>query len=72
PYAEDWASSALTALAAAQWLLPGAVAVVELSVKRDFVPPTDFGSLDERRYGAAKIVFLRYSAATAASKAGRS
>lgn len=72
PYAEDWASLALTALAAAQWLLPEAVAVVELAAKRDFVPPTSFIPLDERRYGAAKIVFLRYSAATAAATAGRS
>ncbi|HEV2264557.1 MAG TPA: 16S rRNA (guanine(966)-N(2))-methyltransferase RsmD [Stellaceae bacterium] len=72
PYAEDWASPALTALAAAQWLLPEAVAVVELAAKRDLIPPAGFAPLDERRYGAAKIVFLRYSAATAASKTGRS
>ncbi|HKR20785.1 MAG TPA: 16S rRNA (guanine(966)-N(2))-methyltransferase RsmD [Stellaceae bacterium] len=72
PYAEDWASPALTALAAAGWLLPEAIAVVELAAKRDFIPSADFVPLDERRYGAAKIVFLRYSAATAASKAGRS
>lgn len=72
PYAEDWASPALTALAAAQWLLPEAVAVVELAAKRDLIPPAGFAPLDERRYGAAKIVFLRYSAATAAPKAGRS
>jgi len=71
PYTEDWAAPALTALAAAQWLLPEAIAVVELAVKRDFVPPAGFAPLDERRYGAAKIVFLRYSAATAVS-AGRS
>lgn len=71
PYAEDWASPALTALAAAQWLLPEAITVVELAAKRDFIPPADFAPLDERRYGAAKIVFLRYSAATA-SKTGRS
>ena len=71
PYTEDWAAPALTALAAAQWLLPEAIAVVELEVKRDFVPPAGFAPLDERRYGAAKIVFLRYSAATAVS-AGRS
>jgi len=71
PYAEDWASPALTALATAGWLLPEAIAVVELAVKRDFVPPAGFALLDERRYGAAKIVFLRYSAATA-SKTGRS
>ena len=72
PYAEDWASPALTALACARWLLPEAIAVVELAIKRDFVPPAGFAPLDERRYGAAKIVFLRYSAATAASMTGRS
>jgi len=72
PYAEDWTSPALNALAAAQWLLPEAVVVVELAAKREFVPPANFVALDARRYGAAKIVFLRYSAATAASMTGRS
>lgn len=74
PYAEDWAAPALIALAAAGWLLPDAIAVVELSAKRDLEPPAGFIRLDERRYGAAKIVFLRYSAATAAAGAatGRS
>lgn len=72
PYAEDWASPTLNALAAAQWLLPEAVAVVELAAKREFVPLANFVLLDERRYGAAKVMFLRYSAATAASMPGRS
>ena len=65
PYAEDWAAPALTALAAAGWLLPEALVVVELRATRDLAPPPAFARLDERRYGAAKIVFLRYSAATA-------
>jgi len=73
PYAEEWAAPALTALAAAGWLVPEAIAVAELSAKRDFAPPAGFVQLDERRYGAAKIVFLRYSAATAAASiTGRS
>ncbi|MBU6508327.1 MAG: hypothetical protein KGQ82_12600, partial [Alphaproteobacteria bacterium] len=74
PYAEEWAAPALIALAAAGWLLPDAIAVVELPAKRDLEPPAGFIRLDERRYGAAKIVFLRYSAATAAagSATGRS
>ena len=67
PYAEDWAAPALAALAAGGWLLPEAIAVVELAAKRDFMPPAKFIALDERRYGAAKVVFLRYSAATAAA-----
>lgn len=73
PYAEDWVVPALAALAAAGWLQPEAVAVAELSAKRDLAPPAGFIQLDQRRYGAAKIVFLRYSAATAAvSITGRS
>ncbi|MDE2228020.1 MAG: 16S rRNA (guanine(966)-N(2))-methyltransferase RsmD [Alphaproteobacteria bacterium] len=66
PYAEDWAAPALAALAASGWLQPDSLAVVELPAKRAFAPPVRFTPLDERRYGAAKIVFLRYSAATAA------
>jgi 16S rRNA (guanine966-N2)-methyltransferase len=69
PYAEDWAGPALVALAASGWLLPNAVAVAELPAKRGFVPPPGFTLLDERRYGAAKLVFLRYSAATAGATA---
>jgi 16S rRNA (guanine966-N2)-methyltransferase len=69
PYAEDWAAPALVALAAARWLLPDAHIVAELPAKRDFTPPSGFTILDERRYGAAKIVFLRYSAATASAPA---
>ena len=65
PYAEDWTAPALNALAAARWLLPDALIVAELPAKRGFAPPNGFTALDERRYGAAKIVFLRYSAATA-------
>jgi len=70
PYAEDWAAPALIALAKAGWLLPGALAVAELSAKREFVAPQGFALLDERRYGAAKIVFLRYAAATEAAGEG--
>ncbi|MDE2164991.1 MAG: 16S rRNA (guanine(966)-N(2))-methyltransferase RsmD [Alphaproteobacteria bacterium] len=65
PYSEAWTAPALAALAAAGWLLLDAVVVAELPAKRDLTPPNGFTPLDERRYGAAKIVFLRYSAATA-------
>ena len=67
PYGEDWVAPALSALAAARWLLPEGLAVAELPAKRDLAPPSGFTLLDERRYGAAKIVFLRYSAATASA-----
>jgi len=60
PYAEDVAAPALAALAAAGWLLPGAIAVIEIPAKRGLIAPDGFGIIDQRRYGAAKLVFLRY------------
>jgi 16S rRNA (guanine966-N2)-methyltransferase len=60
PYRSGFAAPALTALAAAGWLTAGAVATVELANTEDLVPPQHFEALDERRYGAAKIVILRY------------
>ena len=63
PYAEDIAAPALAALAASGWLAPNALAVVELAAKRKFEPPAGFTLLDERRYGAARLVFLRFAPA---------
>jgi 16S rRNA (guanine966-N2)-methyltransferase len=63
PYGEEMAAAALAALAGAGWLAPGALAVVELAAKQDFKPPTGFAQLDERRYGAARLVFLRFGSA---------
>jgi 16S rRNA (guanine966-N2)-methyltransferase len=60
PYRSGLAAPALTALAEAGWLKPGAIATVELGTSEDLVPPAGFESIDERRYGAAKIVILRY------------
>jgi len=61
PYDEDVAAPALAALAAAGWLAADAVAVVELPARRPFAAPARFTIRDERRYGAAKIVFLRFA-----------
>jgi 16S rRNA (guanine966-N2)-methyltransferase len=63
PYAEDIAAPALAALAACGWLAPNALAVVELAAKRTFEPPAGFTLLEERRYGAARLVFLRFAPA---------
>ncbi len=46
-------------LEAAGWLAPGALAVVELMAKEPFAPPEGFEALDERKYGKARLVFLR-------------
>ena len=61
PYRSGLAGSALPALAAAGWLARGAIATVELAHAEDLPPPFGFETLDERRYGAAKIMILRYA-----------
>jgi 16S rRNA (guanine966-N2)-methyltransferase len=61
PYGEDLTGAALSALASAGWLAPGCLAVAEISSRRGFVVPDGFDLLDERRYGAARLLFLRYA-----------
>lgn len=60
PYREDLAAPALTALAKTGWLADGALVIVELAAREDSELPEGFTVLDERRYGAAKFIFLRY------------
>jgi len=62
PYRSGLAAPALTALAAGGWLEPGAIAVVEMEAREDFMLPAGFAGVDERRYGRAKLVFLRFGA----------
>jgi 16S rRNA (guanine966-N2)-methyltransferase len=61
PYRSGQAAPALAALTGAGWLKPGAIATVELASTEDLVPPPGFATIDERRYGAAKIVILRHT-----------
>ena len=58
PYRSGLAAPALASLAAGGWLAPGALAVIELAAREDFAPPAGFALRDERRYGAARLVFL--------------
>lgn len=61
PYGEDLAVPALTALAAAGWLAADALAIVELPAREDTpAPPAGFALLDDRAYGAARLIFLRF------------
>jgi 16S rRNA (guanine966-N2)-methyltransferase len=60
PYGEELAAPALAALAASGWLAPGALVIVELAARQDLAPPPGFTFLEERRYGAARFVFLRH------------
>ena len=59
PYGSALAAASLTALAASRWLLPNALAVVEISADEQLDPPAGFAVLDTRVYGAARLVFLR-------------
>jgi 16S rRNA (guanine966-N2)-methyltransferase len=60
PYGEGAGAPALEALAETHWLAAGALVVLELGLRDAFAPPKDFTLLDERRYGAARMLFLRY------------
>ena len=59
PYRSGLATAALGALEAAGWLMPQALAVIELAAREELTPPARFFLLDERRYGAARLLFLR-------------
>jgi 16S rRNA (guanine966-N2)-methyltransferase len=56
PYRSGLAATALTQLAEAGWIAPGAVIVVELG--GPFAAPEGFTLTDERRYGRTRIAFL--------------
>jgi 16S rRNA (guanine966-N2)-methyltransferase len=58
PYGQGLAAPALAALNEAGWLAPGALVVVEVAARESFAPPEGFTLLDERRYGAARLVFV--------------
>ena len=59
PYRSGLAAAALAALAQAGWTAPDAIVTVELAHNEDIEVPAGFEAIDERRYGAAKIVVLR-------------
>jgi 16S rRNA (guanine966-N2)-methyltransferase len=66
PYRSGLAAPALAALAERGWLAAGAICVAEISAAEALEPPAGFTPLDERRYGKARLVFLRYRPAPAA------
>jgi 16S rRNA (guanine966-N2)-methyltransferase len=59
PYRSGLAAPALEALARTGWLSPDALVIVELAARSGFEPPAGFETLEERRYGAGRLVFLR-------------
>lgn len=59
PYKSGLAVHALVALAAQGWIAPDARIVVEVAAGEGFTSPLpDFPIADERKYGAARLVFL--------------
>jgi len=60
PYGSGLASVALAGFAQKGWLKPGAVAVAEVEAKEPLPAPKGFTLFDERTYGRARLVFLRF------------
>jgi 16S rRNA (guanine966-N2)-methyltransferase len=61
PYSQGLAEPALSALAGAGWITTETLVVVELMAKEPFEAPPGFDITDERRYGKARLVFVRFS-----------
>jgi 16S rRNA (guanine966-N2)-methyltransferase len=59
PYRSGLAEPALVALTEMGWLAPAALAVIELAAGESFSAPAGFTMMDERKYGAARLIFLR-------------
>jgi 16S rRNA (guanine966-N2)-methyltransferase len=60
PYRMGQSEPALSALAATGWLANGCICCIELAKKEHFQAGAGFTELDERTYGAARIVILRW------------
>lgn len=60
PYGQDLSAASLAALSKSGWIAPGAVVSVELGPDDSFEAPDGFSIVDERQYGKARIVLLRY------------
>jgi 16S rRNA (guanine966-N2)-methyltransferase len=65
PYRSGLAVSAIEALTVAGWLTEDAVCVVELAADESLAALPGFAVIDERRYGAARVVFLKRGASSA-------
>jgi 16S rRNA (guanine966-N2)-methyltransferase len=59
PYRSGLAAPALACLMRQSWLAPEARIVVELAAREDFRSPDGYEFEQERRYGAARFLFLR-------------
>ncbi len=62
PYDSGLAPACLAGLAAGGWLAAEALVVVEVAAREALAAPPGFVVFDERRYGAGRIVRLRFAA----------
>lgn len=60
PYNSGLAVRSLLSLHVQGWLVPGAIAVVELSGKEVLAAPEPYIIMDERQYGNSRVMFLLY------------
>ena len=61
PYGKDLLVPALNALREAGWIAPEALLVAEMHRKDAFPAPEGFELLDDREYGKARFVLLRFT-----------
>ncbi|HVC57069.1 MAG TPA: 16S rRNA (guanine(966)-N(2))-methyltransferase RsmD [Stellaceae bacterium] len=64
PYHSGLTAPAVAGLAAAGWLIPEALVVIEVAAREAVPPVAGFRVIDQRLYGAARLVFLRRDGAT--------
>src|SRR5260370_6278676 len=68
PYHSGLAAPALAALAAAGWLAADALVIIEVAAREQSSAPAGFAVIDERVYGAARLVFRRRGRAATGGK----
>lgn len=62
PYDKGLSEKALSELVKKNWLADGAICIIETRFSEQITISSEFEQIDERVYGQAKVLFLRYSA----------
>ena len=62
PYSQELTTPALNGLRRQGWIADGSLCVAEIATDEQLIAGPGFTQLDERTYGAAKVVFLQYPA----------
>ncbi len=61
PYGKDLVEPALTSLRENNWLIEGALCIIEAATKESFECPAGFEQIDQRKYGKAAIHILYFT-----------